>query len=186
MSDDSLTHKPEETNRLEAAAPDRTKPSAGESYADAPASGRHPGGAQPKISPEEAAAIREKALEILRRELPPEKYSQINEDEANKPAASANPPTIEQSSSPGTRMLDPIPARMLNEFVYCQRLFYYEFVEGGFVESADTLRGGAIHQRVDTGTGALPKAKRKAEVDKSKPEEGIVTPAESTDKEPQI
>src|SRR5437899_179734 len=30
-----------------------------------------------------------------------------------------------------------IPARMLNEFVYCQRLFYYEFVEGVFVENAD-------------------------------------------------
>ena len=53
-----------------------------------------------------------------------------------------------------------IPARMLNEFVYCQRLFYYEFVEGVFVENADTLRGGALHQRVDSGTGALPKAKR--------------------------
>jgi len=63
-----------------------------------------------------------------------------------------------------------IPARMLNEFVYCQRLFYYEFVEGVFVESADTLRGGAIHQRVDSGSGALAKAtkaesrKRKAEM----------------------
>lgn len=51
-----------------------------------------------------------------------------------------------------------IPARMLNEFVYCQRLFYYEFVEGVFVESADTVRGGAIHQRVDSGSGALPGA----------------------------
>jgi len=61
-----------------------------------------------------------------------------------------------------------IPARMLNEFVYCQRLFYYEFVEGVFVESVDTLRGGAIHQRVDSGNDALPKAKRKAEPDKSK------------------
>ena len=54
-----------------------------------------------------------------------------------------------------------IPARMLNEFVYCQRLFYYEFVEGVFVESADTLRGAAIHQRVDTGAGALPAARVK-------------------------
>ena len=52
-----------------------------------------------------------------------------------------------------------IPARMLNEFVYCRRLFYYEFVEGVFVESADTLRGGAIHQRVDSGSGALPAAR---------------------------
>ena len=55
-----------------------------------------------------------------------------------------------------------IPARMLNEFVYCQRLFYYEFVEGVFVESVDTLRGEAIHKRVDSGNGALPAAKKKA------------------------
>ena len=51
---------------------------------------------------------------------------------------------------------------MLNEFVYCQRLFYYEFVEGVFVESVDTLRGDAIHKRVDSGNGALPAAKKKA------------------------
>lgn len=48
-----------------------------------------------------------------------------------------------------------IPARMLNEFVSCPRLFYCEFVEGVFVESADTLRGEAIHQRVDTGDGGF-------------------------------
>jgi len=59
-----------------------------------------------------------------------------------------------------------IPARMMNEFVYCQRLFYYEFVEGVFVESADTLRGDSIHQRVDSGSGALPAAKQKAKAEK--------------------
>ena len=72
-----------------------------------------------------------------------------------------------------------IPARMLNEFVYCQRLFYYEFVEGVFVESADTLRGGAIHQRVDSGTGALPAAKRKSEA--AKPKEVPGTTADAAD-----
>src|SRR5438105_713345 len=62
-----------------------------------------------------------------------------------------------------------IPARMLNEFVYCQRLFYYEFVEGVFVESADTLRGAALHQRVDSGSGAMPAAsKSKAKSPKPK------------------
>ncbi|PYJ80917.1 MAG: CRISPR-associated endonuclease Cas1 [Verrucomicrobia bacterium] len=71
---------------------------------------------------------------------------------------------------------------MLNEFVYCQRLFYYEFVEGVFVESADTIRGGALHQRVDSGTGALPKAKRKAEADKPKTEEKTAD-AESASKD---
>lgn len=56
----------------------------------------------------------------------------------------------------GTPLLDPLPARMLNEFVYCPRLFYYEHVEGVFVANADTARGKAIHERVDNGTGALP------------------------------
>jgi CRISPR-associated protein Cas1 len=81
-------------------------------------------------------------------------------------ASAASDPTVE--AKPERREGEPqqIPARMLNEFVYCQRLFYYEFVEGVFVESADTLRGEAIHQRVDTGTGALPKAKRTADAEK--------------------
>ncbi len=55
----------------------------------------------------------------------------------------------------------PLPARMLNEFVYCPRLFYYEHVEGLFAHNADTLGGAAIHKRVDTGSGAMPAAKRK-------------------------
>lgn len=52
-----------------------------------------------------------------------------------------------------------LSARMLNEFVYCPRLFYYEFVENVFVHNADTREGAAQHQRVDSGKGALPKAK---------------------------
>lgn len=49
-----------------------------------------------------------------------------------------------------------LTARMVNEFVYCPRLFYYEFVEGVFAHNADTLRGAHGHRRVDTGTGKLP------------------------------
>jgi CRISPR-associated protein Cas1 len=75
-----------------------------------------------------------------------------------------------------------IPARMLNEFVYCQRLFYYEFVEGVFVESVDTLRGGAIHQRVDSGSGALPAAKKKPKSEK-KTENEAVAAVDATSKE---
>jgi len=48
-----------------------------------------------------------------------------------------------------------IPARMLNEFVYCPRLFYLEFVQGQFVHSADTLEGRLLHERVDTEAGTL-------------------------------
>ncbi len=60
---------------------------------------------------------------------------------------------------------------MLNEFVYCQRLFYYEYVEGIFVESADTLRGAAIHKKVDSGSGALPEAKTEGQAKDEKPAE---------------
>jgi CRISP-associated protein Cas1 len=44
---------------------------------------------------------------------------------------------------------DYLPARMINEFVYCPRLFYYEQVQGVFVESADTIEGSIEHRRVD-------------------------------------
>lgn len=59
----------------------------------------------------------------------------------------------------------PLPARMLNEFVYCPRLFYLMHVEGIFVENADTLEGSAQHKRVDAGNGRLPPAKKQAKVD---------------------
>jgi CRISPR-associated protein Cas1 len=52
---------------------------------------------------------------------------------------------------------------MLNEFVYCPRLFYYEFVESVFVESGDTVRGKALHRRVDSGKGDLPPPGEKGE-----------------------
>jgi CRISPR-associated protein Cas1 len=48
---------------------------------------------------------------------------------------------------------------MLNEFVYCPRLFYYEHVEGVFRHNADTRRGAALHARVDRGKGTLPAAR---------------------------
>ena len=78
-----------------------------------------------------------------------------------------------------------IPARIMNEFIYCQRLFYYEFVEGVFVESVDTLRGAAVHQRVDSGNGALPAAKKKSKAEKTttedKPSETVVAPAKESE-----
>lgn len=54
---------------------------------------------------------------------------------------------------------DLLPARMVNEFVYCPRLFYFEFVEGVFTGNADTARGKTLHERVDQGRGDLPPAK---------------------------
>ena len=47
-------------------------------------------------------------------------------------------------STPG-----PLPARMLNEFAYCPRLAYLEWVQGEWAESADTVDGKVQHRRVD-------------------------------------
>jgi CRISPR-associated protein Cas1 len=51
---------------------------------------------------------------------------------------------------------DYLPARMVNEFVFCPRLFFYEWVDGLFQESVDTVEGSIEHKRVDSGSGALP------------------------------
>ncbi|HTW30440.1 MAG TPA: CRISPR-associated protein Cas4, partial [Candidatus Sulfotelmatobacter sp.] len=59
--------------------------------------------------------------------------------------------------SPKRRELpDYLPARMVNEFVYCPRLFFYECVENVFRESADTIEGSVQHKRVDREGGSLP------------------------------
>jgi CRISPR-associated protein Cas1 len=49
-----------------------------------------------------------------------------------------------------------LPARMVNEYTYCPRLFFYEWVEGLFAESVDTVEGTIQHARVDAKATALP------------------------------
>jgi CRISP-associated protein Cas1 len=53
---------------------------------------------------------------------------------------------------------DYLPARMLNEFVYCPRLYYYEWVEGVFVDNRETVEGSLRHAKLDQKTDALPSA----------------------------
>lgn len=42
-----------------------------------------------------------------------------------------------------------IPARMVNEYTYCPRLCYIEWVQGEFEDSADTVEGRYEHRNVD-------------------------------------
>ena len=44
---------------------------------------------------------------------------------------------------------DLIPARMLNEFAYCPRLAYLEWVQGEFADNLETNEGRFGHRRVD-------------------------------------
>ena len=49
-----------------------------------------------------------------------------------------------------------VPARMVNEYVYCPRLAYLEWVQGEWVESSDTVEGRHAHRRVNRDGGKLP------------------------------
>ncbi|MCS7091609.1 MAG: CRISPR-associated endonuclease Cas1 [Verrucomicrobiota bacterium] len=52
---------------------------------------------------------------------------------------------------------------MLNEFVYCPRLFYYEWVDGLWADNADTIEGSLKHARVDQAPTPLPNPDRAAQ-----------------------
>ena len=59
-----------------------------------------------------------------------------------------------------------IPVRMLNEFAYCPRLFYLEWVQGEFAQSDDTLKGRFVHHRVDKESGKISAADELEDTDK--------------------
>jgi CRISP-associated protein Cas1 len=62
------------------------------------------------------------------------------------------------SSSTQADVPEQFPARMINEYTYCPRLFYLEYVQKEWDHSADTLEGKFIHRRVDSQSGAAPSA----------------------------
>lgn len=66
---------------------------------------------------------------------------------------------------------DLIPVRMLNEFTYCRRLGYLEFVHGEWEDNLETKQGTFGHRRVDKpdrkNVAKAEGGERKAEVDKA-------------------
>lgn len=52
--------------------------------------------------------------------------------------------------------MPPLPVRMVNEYEYCPRLAYLEWVQGEWADSADTVEGRHTHRRVDQRSGNLP------------------------------
>jgi len=57
---------------------------------------------------------------------------------------------------PALDLPDLVPARMVNEYVYCPRLAYLEWVQGDWADNADTAEGRFRHRVVDQETGDLP------------------------------
>lgn len=68
-----------------------------------------------------------------------------------------------------------LPVRMLNEFTYCPRLAYFEWVQGEFADNAETIEGRFHHRRVDaapkralgTGSGEAGACPQRAEDDET-------------------
>jgi CRISPR-associated protein Cas1 len=52
-------------------------------------------------------------------------------------------------TQPGLESQPPMPVRRLHNFIYCPRLFYFQWVENIFQESADTVAGSHVHRNVD-------------------------------------
>lgn len=51
---------------------------------------------------------------------------------------------------------DLVPARMVNEVLYCERLMVLEWAQGEFADNAFTVEGRVVHERADTPKGSLP------------------------------
>lgn len=57
-----------------------------------------------------------------------------------------------------------VPARMVNEFVYCPRLFHLEWVQSRFASNDDVEEGLYVHRVVDQPGGTMPDPELPAEV----------------------
>lgn len=55
-----------------------------------------------------------------------------------------------------TTLPDLVPARMVNEFCYCPRLFHIEWVQSQFADNLDTVEGRWQHRVVDEERGRAP------------------------------
>lgn len=57
-----------------------------------------------------------------------------------------------------------VPARMVNEYAYCPRLFFLEWVQAQFADNPETVEGHYQHRAVDVAGGAAPLADDSAEL----------------------
>src|SRR6266446_8240762 len=66
--------------------------------------------------------------------------------------------TLELPAPPATAETPLVPVRMINEYVYCPRLAFLEWVDSEWADSGDTEEGRRVHVRLDAGGGRLPAA----------------------------
>jgi CRISPR-associated protein Cas1 len=59
-------------------------------------------------------------------------------------------------AEPDPGVPDLVPARMVNEFSYCPRLFFLEWVNAQFADNTDTIDGRWVHRATDSPSGRAP------------------------------
>jgi CRISP-associated protein Cas1 len=83
-----------------------------------------------------------------------------------------------------------VPARMINELFYCERLMYLEWAQGEFADNAFTVEGRSVHRRADEPkplpepTEGSSKPKNSEKGDASQDEPDTDASASSTEKPP--
>lgn len=63
---------------------------------------------------------------------------------------------VDTEADAGALVPDLVPARMVNEFSYCPRLFFLEWVDAQFADNQDTVEGRWHHRAVDQEGGRVP------------------------------
>ncbi len=84
--------------------------------------------------------------------------------------------STEPSASPSDFEGDLLPVRMLNEFVYCPRLFHLMHVEGQWAGNVFTAEGQEVHRRVDRFDDLLPTPEPSAGAGDDEPSDGDAPP----------
>ena len=60
---------------------------------------------------------------------------------------------MSQEPTAAGRLPDLVPVRMLNEYTYCPRLAYLEWVQQEWADNRETMEGKEVHRRVDRAEG---------------------------------
>jgi CRISPR-associated protein Cas1 len=85
--------------------------------------------------------------------------SDTAEDHAKEPALPRA-----RALSPPAAPVELVPARMINEVLYCERLMFLELAQKEFADNAYTLEGRLVHARADVPGGTLPDPKAQEEI----------------------
>ncbi len=97
--------------------------------------------------------------------------------EAPKPDAPAldRPKTLGRIALPAEAP-QLVPARMVNEVLYCERLMYLEWSQGEFEDNAFTVDGRTVHAKVDARPQRRPRKTKKLELPSDEGDDGEAEP----------